>query len=699
MIFLGGQKMNFKFSPDILRRLGEELISNPEQGIIELVKNSYDADATGCTLELKGTSIEGGSIVISDDGIGMDQATIANGWLVIGRSRKMSSRLTELGRLPVGDKGLGRIAALRQGSQVTLITRPSNEPGIEYSLTINWDEFDKVDVVEAVNFDIDRHETNKSQGTQIIINNLHIKLGRREIQKLARELILLADPFADSTGFHPRLIAPEFSDLEQQVLNAYFDDAEFHLKAILDENGFAEAWLSDWKGKVLFHAEHRQLSTAQLSDTPYGTAPATFDLWIYILNAQSFSSRKTSVSEVQRWLSIVGGVRLYHRGLRVRPFGDQGHDWLDMNLARARNPEVRPSTNTSVGMVVVYDPEDILIQKTDRIGFVENEAFFELKRFAVDALTWMARERLKDAEKRREKVREETVRKATDAKVNIEKVVEEAVPKEARPTVRKALQQYEQAKEREAKALRDDLQLYRGMATAGVTVAVFAHESGKPVSQIIRITKHIEKIGQRLLGSEYQASLEGPIMNLRRSAETIKSYAMLPLHLLKREKRRSEVVNVHIVIDELIEVFTPFLDDAQIDIVCEKVDRNVYILGSVSLLEVILTNFLTNSINAFTKVEGAPIENRKIVIRTEISRTELFREHLLLRVLDNALGIIDIDLKEIWIPGRSTITDGTGFGLTIVKDSVADLGGSVHAIAQGELGGAEFIVELPIVEG
>ncbi len=686
--------MNFKFSPDILSRLGEELISNPEQGIIELVKNSYDADATNCTLELKGTSTEGGSITISDDGLGMDEATIINGWLVIGRSKKISRQLTDLGRLPVGDKGLGRLAALRQGSQVTLLTRPANEPEIEYSLTIDWSEFDKVDVVEAVNFNIDKHETNKSHGTDIIINNLHIKLARREIQKLARELILLADPFGDSTGFHPRLIAPEFSDLEQQVHNAYFDDAEFHLRAELNEYGIANAWFSDWKGNVLFRADQHQFS-----ERPYRTAPATLDLWVFILNTQSFSTRKSSISEVQKWLSVVGGVRLYHRGLRVRPYGDQGYDWLDMNLARARSPEMRPSTNTSVGMVVVDDPEDILIQKTDRIGFVENEAFFELKRFAVDAMNWMAKERLKEAEKRREKVRENVSRKTTEAKVNIDKVVDVTVPVEARPIVKKALQQYEQAREREAKALREDLQLYRGMATAGVTVAVFAHESGKPVTQIVRITKHIETVGKRLLGSEYIASLEGPVSSLRRSAETIKNFAMLPLHLLKREKRRSEVVNVHTVIDELVEVFKPFLNDAQIQLVCEKVDRKVNILGSISLLEVILTNFLTNSINAFTKVEGAPIQNRKIVIRTEVTKTELFREHLLLRVLDNALGIIDIDLKEIWIPGRSTITDGTGFGLTIVKDSVSDLGGSVQAIAQGELGGAEFIVELPLVEG
>lgn len=59
--------MHFKFSPNILNRLGEELIPNPDQGIIELVKNSYDADATKCTVELVNPTAIGGSIIISDN--------------------------------------------------------------------------------------------------------------------------------------------------------------------------------------------------------------------------------------------------------------------------------------------------------------------------------------------------------------------------------------------------------------------------------------------------------------------------------------------------------------------------------------------------------------------------------------------------------------------------------------------------------
>src|SRR4028119_1768020 len=175
--------MHFKFSPKILQRLGEELIPNPDQGIIELVKNSYDADATECTVELIKTSTIGGSIIISDNGFGMDKDTISEGWLVLGRSKKANRELTQLGRLSVGNKGLGRLAALQMGSQVFLKTRPKYEPGVEYSLTINWADFQEADVVEDVAFDIQKNSTDKRHGTDIIVSNLKNIFNIRDIQR------------------------------------------------------------------------------------------------------------------------------------------------------------------------------------------------------------------------------------------------------------------------------------------------------------------------------------------------------------------------------------------------------------------------------------------------------------------------------------------------------------------------------------
>jgi len=66
--------------------------------------------------------------------------------------------------------------------------------------------------------------------------------------------------------------------------------------------------------------------------------------------------------------------------------------------------------------------------------------------------------------------------------------------------------------------------------------------------------------------------------------------------------------------------------------------------------------------------------------------------------MDNGPGIEGIRLREIWLPGRTTRKNGTGLGLTIVRDAALDLGGTVSAKASGPLGGAEIIVSLPIIE-
>ncbi|MEQ9372353.1 MAG: ATP-binding protein [Coleofasciculus chthonoplastes F3-SA18-01] len=684
--------MHFKFSPNILNRLGQELIPNPDQGIIELVKNSYDADATQCTVELINTDTTGGSILISDNGIGMDLAAISEGWFVLGRSKKAAREPTSLGRLPVGDKGLGRLAALKQGSKVQLKTRPKNKPAVEYSLTINWQDFEQASVVEDISFDVQKDMTNLPQGTEILIENLSIKFGRREVKRLARELLFLADPFDSDIAFRPRLIAPEFTDLEKQVNESYFDDAEYHLKSSVNRDGLVEASVLDWKDNLLFHGKHRDIYQKQKE--PYKTAPAEFELWIFLLNPQSFSTKTASFGQVRKWLSEVGNVHLYHRGLRVKPYGDQGDDWLNLNYARARNPEVRPSTSTVIGRIIVNDPDVLLNQKTDRLGFIENEAFLELKRFAIDVLNWMAKERLTQTEKRRQIVKQESSRDVIDAKINIENVIEEAVPKPYRTKVRKVIQKYEEVKERETKALREDLQLYRSLATAGTTAAVFAHESGKPVTLINNIAKRIEKKGQELLGNvRYKESLSPPVAMLYNVSRSLLSFSNFPLHLLKREKRRTGRVDVSSAIDDIIELFEPFLEKSKIEIIKNNSDTQPFIRGSTALLEAIITNLLTNAINALL-VEGSRTKGRQILISTEI-----IESYVQIKILDNGLGIRDINLNDIWLPGQTTKPEGTGLGLTIVKDSVTDLGGKVQAIAQGELGGAEFIIKLPLVGG
>src|SRR5437867_2091085 len=135
-----------RFSTTVLRLLGEELNPSPDQGILELIKNAYDADAKRCTVELKGVHLKGGSIRIWDDGNGMTADEIRNGWLIVGDSLKNRNATSPAGRPLVGSKGLGRLGALRLGQSVSLTTRPKKQPGIQYRVDIDWKQFERVKV-------------------------------------------------------------------------------------------------------------------------------------------------------------------------------------------------------------------------------------------------------------------------------------------------------------------------------------------------------------------------------------------------------------------------------------------------------------------------------------------------------------------------------------------------------------------------
>ena len=58
-------------------------------------------------------------------------------------------------------------------------------------------------------------------------------------------------------------------------------------------------------------------------------------------------------------------------------------------------------------------------------------------------------------------------------------------------------------------------------------------------------------------------------------------------------------------------------------------------------------------------------------------------------------GIVGIAVEDIWLPGKTTTEEGTGLGLTIVRDAIADLSGTISAEAKGSLGGAQFNLEFP----
>ena len=681
---------HFKFSTAILSRLGEELNPHPDQGIIELVRNAYDADALTCRVKLKKVNKKGGMIRITDDGYGMDFEEISNGWLVLGRSTKQRRRRTKLGRLPVGDKGLGRLAALRMGTRATLITRPKKEPLFEHRVTIDWGKYDNVNVVEDVNLDIETTAATKSgeYGTEVIIEQLKTALKKTDIKRLARSLLLLSDPFGSPSGFRPILDTPEYEQLETIVRHDFFSINEYHLIAKIDSKGMGQAKARDSNGKLLWTAKHKDL---RKNDNPYETPKASFEFWAFNLGKKEFLPRSVSMGDLRTWLRAVGGVHFYHRSLRVHPYGDKGHDWLDMNLRRSQSPELRPSTNTSIGRVSVDDPDNLLIQKTDRTGFIENTPFDELRSFAQEALEWLANRRMKKREDERIKKRTTAIRTFKKTRKALEQAITK-LPSRQRDQIKQIVDSFENARTKQVETLKEEVQLYRTLSTVGTTFAVFAHELKNPLSRIQNMARAIEDKGQTILKDKYAKFLQRPVKIITNSTNALIALPRIAIQLLERDKRQTKLVYINMEVEAVLNMVEPFLKEVKVKPEVDLVDTNPPVYGSKASIQCVLMNIITNAVNAFV-LHREYLKARKIVIRTSVAK-----DNVHINVLDNGPGIENLSTEEIWLPGKTTTPNGTGLGLTIVRDTVTDLGGRAYAIAHSELGGAEFFIELPIAE-
>lgn len=209
------QIATIKIHPSAIHQLGEQLISDEIQALIELVKNSYDADAKYVKIKIKtaiyddkeskipfandNENVIASEIVIEDNGDGMSYNDIDTGWLHIANraklKQKIEKRLTKLGRTPLGDKGLGRLGVQRLGAHVEVYTKQENGKG--YFFEVPWGKVISADKLEDITISV-KELPNIKKGTSLKItqlNNPEIWTGEGAIKKLKNELSKMLSPY------------------------------------------------------------------------------------------------------------------------------------------------------------------------------------------------------------------------------------------------------------------------------------------------------------------------------------------------------------------------------------------------------------------------------------------------------------------------------------------------------------------------
>ena len=197
------RKVPFKVSARAGKLLGRENFSNPEGAIIELVKNSYDADAKNCFVFFDIPTIlkkdsngkeynfpikEESIIYIIDNGDGMTEQVIKDYWMQIGTGNKEIDFISDDKRVKTGAKGIGRFALDRLGFETemwTLSKKAKNNSGSYWKM--DWKQFDNDDKsisdisAEITNSQIDLREKTlslvKNSETLELINSIDFKSG------------------------------------------------------------------------------------------------------------------------------------------------------------------------------------------------------------------------------------------------------------------------------------------------------------------------------------------------------------------------------------------------------------------------------------------------------------------------------------------------------------------------------------------
>ncbi|MER5752619.1 sensor histidine kinase [Streptomyces sp. NPDC002088] len=269
--------LHLEVHPSVVFKLGEDLITDSMQALIELVKNCYDADATWAEIVIRTgladtETSDAPAIVIKDNGTGMTVEQIRRGWLTISNSvkREMKARglSTHLGRTPLGDKGLGRLGAQRLGEVVSIVTRPAGAV-VEHELTIDWRAFQSKSSLNEVDLSLVTRPSKEPAGTTLTITHLREPKQWRDAAKggsedgtsvLQKDLSVLISPYGDERGLRILLKVDEeridLYDLPSRVRNA----AE--VRYLLNyENGkldvAGEASLSYWAPQERSRAEDR----------------------------------------------------------------------------------------------------------------------------------------------------------------------------------------------------------------------------------------------------------------------------------------------------------------------------------------------------------------------------------------------------------------------------------------------------------
>lgn len=777
----GGIILNFKADAHLIQVLGEQLIASERVGILELIKNSFDAGASNCKVRIENIpriqeveQIEesqfkdfvGPVIIIEDNGKGMSRDVIENGWLrpasrlktnVKDEIRKQREdalakgnigafnswlktyKAANKGRLPLGEKGVGRFATHRLGRQLILKTKIKDNY-YEFILKINWDDFDATSNefvnLESVGITLtkqlpSRDYGKENSGTQLIIygGREGFEISKKDVQDIYDSIQGLNSPFKNPftkkdkernlTEFNVIFECPQLQS-ELKTENIYdIAPPVFVFDAIVDDEGKMEYELkfnpptspdipySPQTIKDTFDLRKNRKDKFKLDDETYRKpASGAFFIHVDIWYRVSPWIATINVDKARTWLENYGGIALYRDFVNLFP-ADWGanYDWLQLNKRHIQKGS-SVSYYNMYGYVEVFQDSNIdIIDKTDRQGLLENKAFEDLSLLVNSIVINFIEIQFKGRRNDFTELKQSIIR---EPKENIERVSQDSsklignfLDKKKYDVIldpNKLLDFYN-TEEREDKLvnLQNSLQnLEKSVrqillieerlvenAGFGLSAAVAIHElakiTGNFYNGITRLMKE-DKLDKSKLNDlkDAASSLKSELKNLS------------PLRSIKNEPVRA--FEISRAIEFAATFYKRTFDKYHIEFSYNK-EEDFTIIERFGTLCQIFTNLIDNSCYWL----DTDTENKK-------RRIELYldKKHRTIIVADNGPGIDNSILPYLYQPGASMKSPPSGLGLYICQYYMNRMRGQIGLTNQRDriqsLKGAQFTLDFSRVD-
>ncbi|OLS21200.1 MAG: Sensor protein kinase WalK [Candidatus Heimdallarchaeota archaeon LC_2] len=407
------EDLYFQVDSRLLIQLGENLVTNKSTALAELIKNSYDADATKVVIRMKNIKSSGGSLEIIDNGHGMSSDRFRKTWMRIGTADKEINPISQkFKRAKAGEKGIGRFACRLLSDNLYIETISINEDNIKEKIQVKFDWNNFISGSNVDNIPIKLIKTAVKQniptGTKIYLEKLKEGWLKREITQMRNEIRILTDPMNvflniedpnDPLQFTITLDIPEYPESEVKIDDQLYTNSWAEVKGKIDDDGNGFYRLST-RSKILNDIdEYFQIKI------PFQNLN-NIELYFFIFAFRSdlFKNSSWSFKRTRDYLDENSGIKVYSDNFRVFRYGSKGDDWLRLTADRARSytplskdfmnltDEDRPGlhlfrNNVLIGFVKFSRHDNQKLQITsNRHDLVNNGAFDELTKYTRNAV-------------------------------------------------------------------------------------------------------------------------------------------------------------------------------------------------------------------------------------------------------------------------------------------------------------------------